>query len=75
MTHVKIEAHGHLGDFAREYFIEQGKELEELTKIFREFVVYVLNGREKLIVKVLGELAAIEAIEKEKERKISHKEH
>ena len=66
MTHVKIEAHGHLGDFSREYFIEEGKELDELTKIFKEFVVYVLKGREKLIMQVLGELAAIEAIEKEK---------
>ena len=66
MTKVKIEAHGHLGDFSREYFIEAGKELEELTKIFMEFVVYVLKGREKLIMEVLGELAAIEAIEKEK---------
>ena len=67
MTHVKIEAHGHLGDFSREYFIEAGKELEELTKIFREFVVYVLKGREKLIMQVLGELAAIEAIELSKQ--------
>lgn len=68
MTIVKIEAHGHLGDFSREHFIEEGKELEELTKIFKEFVVYVLKGQEKLIMKVLGELAAIEAIEKEKRR-------
>lgn len=66
MTKVKIEAHGHLGDFSREYFIEEGKELEELTPIFKEFVVYVLQGKEKLIMEVLGELAAIEAIEKEK---------
>lgn len=68
MTKVKIEAHGHLGDFSREYFIEAGKELEELTAIFKEFVVYVLKGKEKLVMEVLGELAAIEAIEKEKRR-------
>ena len=68
MTRVKIEAHGHLGDFSREYFIEEGKELEELATIFKEFVVYVLKGKEKLIMEVLGELAAIEAMEKEKRR-------
>ena len=68
MTKVKIEAHGHLGDFSREYLIETGKELEELTTIFREFVVYVLKGQEKLIMNVLGELQGIEAMEKEKRR-------
>ena len=66
MTKVKIDAHGHLGDFSKEYFIEEGKELKELSAIFKEFVVYVLKGREKLIMEVLGELSAIEAMEKEK---------
>ena len=66
MTKVNIEAHGHLGDFSKEYFVEAGKELEELTTIFREFVVYVLKGKEKLIMQVLGELAAIEAMERAK---------
>lgn len=67
MTNIKIEAHGHLGDFSKEYFIEEGKELEGLRKTFIDFVLYVLKGRKKLIVEVLGELAAIEAIEREKE--------
>ena len=65
MTIVKIDAHGHLGDFSREYVIEEGKEVTELTHIFRDFVIYVLKGKEKLSMEVLGELAAIEAIEKE----------
>ena len=63
LTHVKIEAHGHLGDFSREYLIVEGKEIKELTQIFREFAVYVLKGKENVIKEVLGELVAIEAIE------------
>jgi len=64
LTHVKIEAHGHLGDYSRDFFIEEGKELENLQNIFKDFVLYVLDGKKELIMKVLGELAAIEALEK-----------
>jgi len=66
LTQVKIEAHGHLGDFSKEYFIGKGEEIKGMVAIWKEFVVYVLRGKEKVIMEVLGELAAIEALEKEK---------
>ena len=62
LTHVKVEAHGHLGDFSREYIIVEGKEIKGLTQIFTEFAVYALKGKENVLKEVLGELVAIEAI-------------
>jgi len=63
LTHVKIEAHGHLGDFSREYLLVEDKEIKGLVQIFREFVLYVLKEKENVLKEVLGELVAIEAIE------------
>ena len=63
MTLVKIEAHGHLGDFSKEYFIPAGKEFEVTRKIMYEVYHYVSTGvkaRYAELFKALDELAEIE---------------
>ena len=63
MTVVKIEAHGHLGDFSKEYFIPAGKEFEVTRKIMYEFYHYVsqaVKARYEDLFKMLEELAEIE---------------
>ena len=69
MTNVKIEAHGHLGDFKKEYFIEAGKEWVTTSKILKDFYHYVRKGKESQwqeLFKALDELAKIEKAALEK---------
>jgi len=68
MTEVKIEAHGHLGDFSRKYFIAQGEEYRSVRLIMRDFVNYVMRGQRARYKKVLGVLSELAKIE-EKELK------
>ena len=65
MTNVKIEAHGHLGDFKREYFIEEGKEWATTSKILREFYHYVRKAKEAQWDKLFRALDELAKIEKE----------
>lgn len=64
ITKVKIEAHGHLGDFDREYFIEVGKEFSTTAKILKEFYDYVRVGYEKRWQELFKALEELEKIEK-----------
>jgi len=68
-TEVKIEAHGHLGDFSRTYFIAVGEEERTFRLIARDFASYILRGirrRYGEALKVLEELKRIEEGEAEK---------
>jgi len=64
VTKVTIEAHGHLGDFSREYFIEPGKEFTTTAKILKEFYDYVRSGYEKRWQELFKALEELEKIEK-----------
>ena len=66
MTKVKIEAHGHLGDFSKEYFIEPGKEWATTAHILRDFFNYVHEGWERQWQKLFKALEELEKIEKGK---------
>ena len=60
MTHLKIEGHGHLGDFNNEYLLEEGKEFDNLIKVFADLTRYVQKGKQKLVLQVFRELAQLE---------------
>ena len=61
MTYLKVEAHGHLGDFSKEYFLEEGKELNILShEVFKDLTRYVMHGKQKIVLQIFKELALIE---------------
>jgi len=64
-TRVKVEAHGHLGDFSKEYVIEPGKEWKTTARIMREFMSYVWEGWEKKNQELFKALEELEKMEKE----------
>lgn len=64
MTYLKVEAHGHLGDFNNEYFLEEGKEFDDLRKVFADLTRYVMKGKQELVLGVFKELAQLEKAEK-----------
>jgi len=60
MTVVKIKAYGHLGNFQKEYILEEGKEFDELIEIFRDLTTYARKGKQKIVLQVFRELARLE---------------
>jgi len=68
-TEVKIEAHGHLGDFSRTYFIAVGEEEYMFRSITKDFARYIRRGihcRYNKAWSVMEELQKIEEMEAEK---------
>ena len=65
MTYLKIEGHGHLGDFSKEYFLEEGKELDVLLhEVFKDLTRYAVHGKQKIVLQIFRELAMLEKEER-----------
>ena len=62
-TIVKIQAHGHLGDFSRQYTITPEEEERSIKLIMRAFISYVIRGQRARYKKVLDTLVELQKIE------------
>ena len=68
-TVVKIEAHGHLGDYSKEYSIWPGDEENGARLVVQAFIDYVLKGGRARYKRVLDILVELQKIEQEEASK------
>jgi len=69
-TLVKIDAHGHLGDFSRQYTITAGEEERSIKLIMRDFIGYVIRGQRARYKKALDVLVELQKIEEKESQQI-----